>query len=643
MTSHSTGLPLPERSSSSAAANKAGFWTLTLGSIGVVYGDIGTSPLYAFREAMVVAGGAHNGGVPTVERSNVLGVLSLILWALTIIVTLKYVLLLLRADNQGEGGTLSLLALAQRAIGRSTPLILLTGALGAALFYGDALITPAISVLSAIEGLKLLTPRFEPYVMPLTVGIIIGLFLVQSRGTGAVSAWFGPITLVWFLAMAAGGASHIGNDLSILEAINPLHAIAFVAGNGLIGLIALGAVFLAVTGAEALYADLGHFGRRPIQIAWVFVAFPALALNYLGQGALVLQNPAALQNPFFLLYPDWALAPVVVLATLATIIASQAVITGAYSLTRQAIQLGMLPRLQVQHTSEEQAGQIYMPDVNALLLAGVLTLVLAFASSSRLANAYGIAVTGTMVVTAILAMVVAHRHWRWPLWSAVLVIAPFLLIDLIFLGANLMKFLDGGYVPLVIAALLLGVMWTWLKGTRVLAAKDRISELPLSDLVAELRRKPPATIPGTAIFLTAHPDFTPIALMHSLKHFRSLHEENVILTVVTANVPRIADDGRVTMHQISDRFRQITLTFGYMEEPNVPRALSLCTGLGWRLDIMSASFFVSRRSLKLAAESAMPAWQSRLFIFLSRNAADATAYFRIPAGRVVELGTQLTV
>ncbi len=625
-------------------AAQAGFWALSLGSIGVVYGDIGTSPLYAFREAMLAAGGAHGGAIPaSVDRANVLGVLSLILWALMIIVTLKYVMILLRADNQGEGGTLSLLALAQRALGRSTPAILVLGMIGAALFYGDALITPAISVLSAVEGLKLVTTGFEPFILPITIGIIIALFLVQSKGTAAVAVFFGPITLVWFIVMAIGGFIHVAADPGILEAVNPVHAVIFLANNGMIGLVALGAVFLAVTGAEALYADLGHFGRRPIQVAWVFVAFPALALNYLGQGALVLANPAALENPFFLLYPSWALLPVVILATMATIIASQAVITGAYSLTRQAIQLKLFPRMKIQHTSEAQEGQIYMPGVNTLLLLGVLALVLAFASSSKLANAYGIAVTGTMVVTAMLAFVVVNKYWRWPLWASAALILPFLVIDLVFLGANLMKVLDGGYVPLLIAALVILVMWTWVKGTGLLALKDRQTEIPLLELLGQLEKKPPTSIPGTAVYLTAHPDFAPVALMHSLKHFKALHEQNVILTIVTANVPRIEDADRIEMREINPRFRHVTMTFGYMEEPNVPRALVLCRKHGWKYDIMSTSFLVSRRSLKLAANSGMPVWQSRLFIFLARNAAGATDYFHIPAGRVVEIGTQVNV
>ncbi len=617
----------------------AGFLALALGSIGIVYGDIGTSPLYAFREAMLAAGG-HGGAV---RPDDVLGVVSLILWALMIIVTLKYVTVLLRADNQGEGGTLSLLALAQRALGYAAPGIVIVGGIGAALFYGDALITPAISVLSAVEGLKLVTAQFDPYILPITLAIIVGLFLIQSHGTAAVAAWFGPITLVWFVAMAIGGAAQVARDPSVLMAINPLYAASFLVHNGLIGLVALGAVFLAVTGAEALYADLGHFGRWPIQFAWLCVAFPALTLNYLGQGALVLNDPAALENPFFLLYPDWALLPVVVLATLATIIASQAVITGAYSLTRQAIQLRLVPRMKILHTSEFQAGQIFMPSVNFLLMVGVLGLVVAFGSSSKLASAYGIAVTGTMVVTAMLAMVVVRRLWGWPIWGTMALIVPFLIIDLVFLGANLMKFLEGGYVPLLIAGAIGTIMWTWIKGTAILAAKDRDSEIPLHALLRTLERRPPPTIPGTAIYLTQHPDFAPVALMHSLKHFKSLHERNIILTIVTADVPRVPAQDRIELAAVDPRFQRLRMTFGFMEEPNVPLELERYQAPGWTFEIMTTSFLVSRRALRLAAQSAMPAWQSRLFIFLARNAADASAYFHIPAGRVVEIGTQVNV
>lgn len=620
-------------------ARKAGVLGLSLASIGVVYGDIGTSPLYAFREATLAAGGAHGG----IQRADVLGVLSLIIWALTLIVTVKYVMILLRADNQGEGGTLSLLALAQRALKRASPPVLLLGMIGAALFYGDAAITPAISVLSAVEGLKLVTSSLDAFILPITITIIVALFLVQSRGTAAVATFFGPITLVWFIVMGLGGLSHIVTSPGILAALSPTWAIMFVASNGVLGLIVLGAVFLAVTGSEALYADLGHFGRRPIQLAWVFVAMPALMLNYLGQGVLVLADPTTIENPFFLLYPDWALLPVVILATMATIIASQAVITGAYSLTRQAIQLKLLPRMKIYHTSETQEGQIYLPGVNTLLAIAVILLVIAFGSSSGLASAYGIAVTGTMVITAILAVIVVHKHWNWSLGRSLLLVLPFLVIDVIFLGANLLKVMDGGYVPLAMAGAIVLLMWTWVRGTRLLSAKEQSSEVLLQTVLQSLSHKPMPRVPGTAVFLTSNPDYAPGALMHSLKHFKSLHEHNVILTIVTADVPRVEPTDRVEMTDIAPDFRLVTMTFGYMEDPNVPQGLGQCRKLGWKFDIMSTSFLLSRRTLKLSTKSTLPGWQSRLFILLSRNAAGASDYFHIPAGRVVEIGTQMNI
>ena len=618
---------------------KAGFWALTLGSLGVVYGDIGTSPLYALREAVVAATGT--GGTPT--RAAVLGVLSLILWALILIVTLKYVLILLRADNNGEGGTLTLMGLAQRAMGRAGSAVVLLGIISGALFYGDAVITPALSVLSAIEGLKVATPAFEPYVVPLTIVILVALFAVQSRGTGKMGAFFGPITTIWFIAIAIPGVIYIASDPSILLAFNPAYGISFLATHGYIGLLTLGAVFLAVTGAEALYADLGHFGRRPIQTAWLTIVLPSLALNYLGQGVLVLAKPDALENPFFLLYPEWALLPMVVLATAATVIASQAVITGAYSLTRQAIQLGLMPRLEIRHTSEALAGQIYMPRVNSLLLVGVLLLVVMFRSSSALASAYGIAVTGTMVVTAMMAFLVIWKGWRWSLPAAAALMAPFLVVDLTFLAANLLKVVEGGWVPLALGTLLMIVMYTWRRGTRLLFEKTRRQEMSLADLVAMLERKPPQTVPGTAVFLTSDPESAPTALLHSLKHYKVLHEKNVILTIETADMPRVPAAERVRIEPVGKTFSRVRLRFGFMETPNVPRALAIARKLGWQFDIMSTSFFLSRRSLRPAAHSGMPRWQDRLFIHLARAANDATDYFQIPTGRVVEVGTQVTV
>jgi KUP system potassium uptake protein len=632
------GSDIPVNGDGEAHAD-AGFWALTVGSIGVVYGDIGTSPLYALREAVVAAGGP--GGL--VSRGSVFGVLSLILWALILIVTVKYVLILLRADNNGEGGTLTLMALAQRALGRSGSMVVLLGIISGALFYGDALITPALSVLSAIEGLKVATPAFEPYVVPLTIVILVVLFAVQSRGTGRVGAFFGPITTVWFIAIAIPGVRQIVTDPEVLWAFNPVYGLSFLAEHGKIGLLTLGAVFLAVTGAEALYADLGHFGRRPIQTAWLIIVLPSLVVNYLGQGVLVLADPKAIENPFFLLYPDWALLPMVGLATAATVIASQAVITGAYSLTRQAIQLGLLPRLEIRHTSETRFGQIYMPRVNTLLLVGVLLLVGLFKSSSALASAYGIAVTGTMVVTAMMAFVVIWKGWHWSLPAAAALILPFLAIDLTFLAANLLKVVEGGWVPLAFGGVLMILMYTWRRGTRLLFEKTRRQETPLKDLVAMLERKPPQRVPGTAVFFTSDPESAPTALLHSLKHYKVLHEQNVILTVNTADLPHVSPEARVRIEQISPTFSRVRLRFGYMETPNVPKALAIARKVGWHFDIMATSFFLSRRALKPAVHSGMPRWQDRLFIRLAGAANDATDYFQIPTGRVVEVGTQVTI
>jgi KUP system potassium uptake protein len=615
---------------------KIGFWALALGSVGVVYGDIGTSPLYALREALYHA---REGGV---TRDEVLGVTSLLLWALIFIVTGKYVLFLMRADNHGEGGTLSLMALAQRALGRTTPAVFLLGVAGAALFYGDALITPAISVLSAVEGLKLVTPVFEPYVIPITVAILLALFAMQRHGTGKVAALFGPITALWFLTMAALGVLHLRDDLGVLAAFNPGHAFGFLFSHGAVGFVVLGSVFLAVTGTEALYADMGHFGRAPIQAAWAGLVFPALALNYLGQGALVLKHPEALDNPFFLLAPGWALLPLVLFATVATVIASQAVITGAFSVTQQAIQLGLLPRMEIQYTSDMHAGQIYLPDVNRLLLIGILLLVFMFQTSSALASAYGIAVTGSMTVDTLLAFVVVWKAWRWPLLLAAAFIVPFLFVDAAFLLANLAKVLDGGYVPLMIAGGIVLSMWTWVRGMRLIFHKTHTG-LPLVDLIRQLERSPPTRVPNTAIFLTSDPDIVPTAMLHNLKHNMVLHEQNIVMNVRTATIPRVADEDRVKIERLSDDFSRVTLTFGYMETPNIPKALVQARRQGLKFDIMKTSFFVGRRSIKPAAKSAMPRWQDNLFLSLARRATNASDFFNIPAGRVVELGTLVTI
>ncbi|MFZ3310284.1 MAG: potassium transporter Kup [Xanthobacteraceae bacterium] len=630
--------------SDGVASSHAGLWTLALGSIGVVYGDIGTSPLYAFREAITAASPGPDQA--ELVRAAVLGVASLILWALFIIVTLKYVVILLRADNNGEGGTLTLMALASRAVGRmsrAAGVVALLGIISAALFYGDAVITPALSVLSAVEGVDVVTPALHEYVVPVTVVILIILFAVQSRGTAKVAALFGPIMLIWFAAIALPGLVWIVKVPGVLWALNPFYGIYFLLNHGIVGLFTLGAVFLAVTGAEALYADLGHFGRRPIQVAWIALVLPSLAINYLGQGALIFANPKAITNPFFLLYPDWALIPMVVLATLATVIASQAVITGAYSLTSQAIQLGLLPRFEVRHTSAEQAGQIYMPRVNGLLLLAVLVLVALFRSSSALASAYGIAVTGTMVVTCTMAFIVIWRMWRWSPFAAAALMVPFLVIDLTFLSANMLKVVQGGWVPLLLGGIVMVVMYTWRRGSRILFTKTRRLETPLDDLVRILEKKPPLRVPGTAVFLTSDPKSAPTALLHSLKHYKVLHEKNVILSVETTHTPRVGSDKRVRIEPVGSTFTRVQLRFGYMEMPNIPKALAIARKLGWQFDIMSTSFFLSRRTLRPAPHSGMPRWQDRLFITLARSANDATDYFQIPTDRVVEVGTQVTV
>jgi KUP system potassium uptake protein len=624
------------------------FWPLALGSVGVVYGDIGTSPLYAFREALAQT--SHGG----VTAPAVLGVVSLALWALILVVTAKYVFFLTRAGNNGEGGVLSLMALAERAVGRRTPVIFVLGVAGAALFYGDAIITPAISVLSAVEGLHsvpalehLVTP---PRVLIASLVILVALFAVQSRGTASVSRWFGPICVVWFAVLAALGLNHLVTEPGVLMAISPTYAIGFLANHGVTGLFVLGSVFLTVTGAEALYADMGHFGRKPIVAAWLWLVLPCLALNYLGQGALALHmlrqaNGAVVQNAdwFFIMAPEALRAPVVILACLATIIASQAVITGAFSITRQAIQLGLLPRMTIRQTSALEAGQIYLPQVNLMLLVGVVFLVAVFKTSGGLAHAYGLAVTGTMVVTTSLAFLVVRRLWRWPLWKASLVVAPMLAIDLVFLGANALKLLSGGFVPLLLGAGLFAVMATWVRGSALVADKAARDSTPLADVIAMLKARGPFRVAGTAVFLSAEPGQAPAALMHNLKHNRVLHETNVVLTVRTADIPQVEDKDRLRVERLDGGFWRATCTWGFMEEPNVPRALAAGRRQGLKADIMATSFFLGRRTIVPAPKSAIPRWQDRLFILLSKNAASPTDFYRLPPGRVVEMGVQVSV
>jgi len=621
-----------------AAVDAPSRLALTIGSIGVVYGDIGTSPLYAFRVAVKAAVGDG-----PITDDAVLGVLSLILWSLTITVTIKYVLILLRADNNGEGGTLSLTALAARVLGRRTAVLFTLGMIGAAMFYGDSVITPAISVLSAVEGLELAIPAFGHAVLPLTVLILIALFAVQSRGTARVAAFFGPVMVVWFLTVAGVGIPHLLDNPRVFAAVNPFYGIAFLAYHGEIGLVTLGFVFLAVTGGEALYADLGHFGRKPIQTAWFGLVFPALVLNYFAQGSLVLADPAAIESPFYQLFPSIVLVPVVVLATVATVIASQAVITGAYSVTRQAIQLGLIPRLAILHTSETHEGQIYIPRAKTALLLGVLLLVAIFRTSNALASAYGVAVTTTMVVDGLLGFIVIWKFWGWRPWTAAAMMMPLIFVDATFLSSNLLKLVDGAWAPLALGAAIVLLVLTWRRGTMLLLLKTRQNEVPLDTLVKSLEKKPPHVVPGTAVFLTSDPSSAPTALLHNLKHNKILHEHNVVLTITTADTPRVPDDERIRMTQVSRLFAKVEIRFGFMETPNIPRALAIARKQGWQFDIMSTSFYLSRRSLKPSAHSGMPGWQDRLFIGLARSASDASDFFQIPTGRVVEVGTQLTI
>jgi KUP system potassium uptake protein len=614
------------------------FLPLTLGAIGVVYGDIGTSPIYAFREAVMAAAAET-----VVAPNTVLGILSLILWSLFLLVTLKYVFVLLRADFNGEGGTFALMALAQSVAQRSKHIILLLGIAGASFLYGDAAITPALSVISAVEGLKVITPAFEKAIVPLSLAVLIGLFAMQSRGTARVASLFGPIILVWFATLGTMGFVCILEEPSVLRAFNPSYGVTFLLNNGFVGLTVLGLVFLAVTGAEALYADLGHFGRKPIQAAWFAVALPALTLNYLGQGALVLGRPTAIENPFFLMYPNWALWPLVLLTTAATVIASQAVITGAYSITRQAVQLGLLPRFAIRHTSGEMPGQIYVARVNWLLLIVVLLLVVVFKSSTALAAAYGVAVTATMITTSLMAFFVFWRRWHWSIWQAAALIVPLLFIEQVFFSANVIKIFEGAWVPLLIALCLILVMLTWLRGTSILNTVSRKQDATLDWLVNKLEKKPPPRVNGTAVFLTGNPDVAPLALLHNLKHNHVLHERSIVLTFKAAATPRVPNSDRLKLEKLSDTFTSVSLTYGFMETPNVEQALALCRRRGLNIDPASTSFFLSRRVLRPTSRSQMPLWQEKLFIWLAGAGEDAAAYFRIPSDRVVEIGTQIVV
>jgi KUP system potassium uptake protein len=633
----------------SPAPHRAGFWAMALGSAGVVFGDIGTSPLYAFKLALAQAS-AHDG----VHVDAVMGVVSLALWALILVVTVKYVLFLMRADNKGEGGVLSLMALAQGAMGRRTALVFILGATGAALFYGDAVITPAISVLSAVEGLKSVPVLGHmvtlSIVLILSLAILVGLFMVQSRGTAKVAVFFGPICVVWFAAIAGLGLTHLLHDPEVLLAISPTYAAGFLFSHGMVGLFVLGSVFLTVTGAEALYADMGHFGRWPIQAAWLFLVLPCLVLNYLGQGAFALQmihaahgRPLGDVDWFFQMTPEALRVPMVILACAATVIASQAVITGAYSLTNQAMQLGLLPRMVVRRTSETQAGQIYLPQINSLLLVGVITLIAVFKSSDSLGNAYGLAVTGTMAVTTSLAFIVVYRGWRWPLIGVVAMIAPMLTLDFVFLGANALKLLSGAALPLILGAALFAVMATWVRGSDILTRKVARDTPLLADFLPILAARPPHRVPGAAIYLTADPSHAPGALLHNLKHNKVLHQQNVILNVETLEAPRVPEADRVLVQPINDDFQRVTIRYGFMETPNVPKALIACRRQGLSLDMMSTSFFLGRKTVVATTRRGLGRLQDRLFLILAKNSANPTDFFHIPPGRVLEMGAQVSV
>jgi KUP system potassium uptake protein len=624
---------------------------LTIGAIGVVFGDIGTSPLYAFREAL------GQSGKDGIDASEILGVLSLALWSLILVVTVKYVVFLMRADNQGEGGVLALTALARRALGKRSMVAIVLGAAGASLFYGDAIITPALSVLSAVEGLRTLPGVgqgiSEQSILLLTIVILVGLFVIQARGTARVSALFGPVCLVWFLVIGGIGLWHIADEPSILRVFSPHYGVMFLVTHGVTGLFVLGAVFLTVTGAEALTADMGHFGRAPIRLGWFFLVFPALCLNYLGQGAFALATLEAAQASgakfanqdwFFLMAPDRFRPWLVGLSLLATIIASQAVITGAYSLTQQAIQLGLLPRLRIRQTSARHAGQIYLPAINWLLLAGVLVLVMQFRSSTAMAAAYGIAVTGTMVVTTCLAYIVARHRWNWGRPVAIAVIAPFFLLDLIFFGANILRVIEGGWVPLVVAAAIGLLIYTWVRGRSIVRAFEERQSVPLADLAAALAKRPPERVEGTAVFLTANPHSAPGALLHNLKHNKVLHERNLVVSIRTTDRPVAADEDRVKLERVDDNFAIVMLTYGFMETPDVPADLGFQAAAAKKvLNPAKTSYFIGRNTLKPSAKEGMPLWQDHLFMFLQRNASDPTDFLKIPPGKVLELGEQVMV
>ncbi|MBX3010342.1 MAG: potassium transporter Kup [Caldilineaceae bacterium] len=612
---------------------------LALGALGVVYGDIGTSPLYAFRESF------HGEYSIPVSPENVLGILSLIFWSLIAIISVKYLVFVMRADNRGEGGILALTALVNRSrpTVRRTPRyrLILLGLFGTALLYGDGMITPAISVLSAVEGLEIATPVLQPYVIPITIAILIGLFFFQSQGTERVGKVFGPATLLWFFVLAWLGLRWIISQPHVLAAMSPTYAIGFFTHNGWHGFWVLGSVFLVVTGGEALYADMGHFGKAPIRLAWFVIVLPALLLNYFGQGALLLDHPEAVVNPFYRMAPTWALYPVVIIATAATVIASQALITGAFSLTRQAVQLGYLPRVEIHHTSSDEIGQIYIPGVNWLLMVACITLVIAFGSSSNLAAAYGVAVTTTMVITALLLFMVERERWNWSLGSAIAFTAFFLVLDLAFWGANIVKLPDGGWFPLVIGVVVFTLMTTWKRGRVILSARLRAGSMTFSAFAERLSNKKLAHVPGTAIFMYSDPESTPPALLHNIKHNKVIHEQVVLLSVETEEIPRVSKKDRMQVQQLENGFYRVILHYGFMEDPNVPRDLAQARRYGLELKANEVTYFLGRERLLASKRPGMAIWRENLFALMSRNARNATDFFRLPPERVIELGSQV--
>ncbi len=614
---------------------------LILGALGVVFGDIGTSPLYTMHETFLPDHGLHP------RPSTVLGILSLVTWSLIMVVAVKYVSLVMRADNKGEGGIMALMTLAQRAAGKSARarrLIMLMALLGAALFFGDGVITPSITVLSAIEGLQVAAPSLSHYVVPVTVAVLLGLFWLQRHGTARIGVLFGPIMMLWFLALAVIGVHNIIKAPGVLWALNPWHAVQFFMSHGAASFLALGSVVLCVTGAEALYTDMGHFGRYPIRAAWFGFVMPALLLNYYGQGGLLLEHPDAIANPFYHSVPDWALYPMIGLATAAAVIASQAVISGAFTVCRQAIQLGFLPRMQVVHTSREAIGQVFLPWINRGLMVAVIATVIGFGSSNALAGAYGIAVTGTMAIDTVLTMIVARRMWHWSRTVVILSGLLLLVIDLSYFGANTLKIPDGGWFPLVLGVLLFTVMTTWRRGRELVVREIKQGGLALAPFIENMTEHPPIRVPGTAVFLTANQEAVPHALLHNLKHNKVLHERNVLLTVAILETPVAEAEERIQISPLSDDFYSLELRFGFAEDPNIPLALSRCTREGLGFDMMDTTFFLSRESIVSSERRpGMAPWRDKLFAFMARNALPATAFFQIPGNRLIELGAQVEI